>query len=146
MTKTEIINFVKEWFDTLNEKDFVRLRSFYADDVVQFEAPTRTTKVGYGFIAERLKSLTGSSCDFHSEINNILVDDNTAIVLFTDSGTNTERFLGHKSTKTHYKFDSCIIFEFENKKIAKHTTFLDVATVFRAMGIAKLPNSYGKAA
>lgn len=146
MNYAETGEIVDQWFKALNAKDFDAMMSLYAPDAVQYEAPIRRTKIGRDHVRARLKKLTDASGDFHAEISTICIAQNKAAVAITYEGTNTAPYLGHKPTGKHFILDTCFILECRQGKIVRHTTYIDTATILRAMGLTDIPKWHEEAA
>ncbi|MBE0446798.1 MAG: ester cyclase [Actinobacteria bacterium] len=65
---------------------------------------------------------------------------------FNVVGTHTGRFLDYEPTGRTFDIDSCLIFKVKDSKIIKHTTYLDTATILRALGIITIPGVRPEAA
>lgn len=146
MQSRDMGEIVDRWVKYLNAKDFNGLESLYAPDAVQYEAPIKRTKVGREHIRRRLEKIAQGSDDFRAEIQTICVAFSKAVLAITYKGTNTAPFLGHKPTNKHFEFETCMIIECMNGKIVKHTTYLDIATIFRSVGLTDVPKWYEEAA
>lgn len=137
---------VDHWIKYLNAKDFDSLESLYAVDAVLYEAPIKRTKVGREHIRHWLETLTAGSDDLRAEINTICIAHSKAVLAVSYSGTNTSPFLGYPPTNRHFEFETCKILECEGGSIVKHTTYLDIATIFRSAGITNITRWYEQAA
>lgn len=137
---------VDAWVKHFNAKDFEKLFSLYEVDAIQYEASTNQTKIGRSHILNRYRTLANASGDYKAEIKTICVAQKRVVFTIRLSGTNTAPLLGHKPTYKHFDFQTCIILESANGKIIRHTTFLDMATVFRAIGMTDFPRWYEVAA
>lgn len=146
MTESEIRNLCEQWVDVWNSKDWERMRTFYAEDAVLYQAPVKKTLVGVDHIIDRGKDFGEMSKDGRFTARELHVAGDTAIMEFNMTGTHTGRFLDYEPTGRKLDFDSCIIFKVKDGKIIKHTTYVDTATVVRALGLITIPGVRPEAA
>lgn len=146
MTASEIRNLFEQWVDAWNAQDWERMRPLYAEDVVLYQAPVKKTLVGVDHIIARGKDLGGMSSDARITIRELHVVGDTVILEYNIVGTHTGRFLNYEPTGRKFDFDACIVFKVKDDKIIKHTTYLDTATVLRALGLLTIPGVRPEAA
>lgn len=146
MTESEIRNLFERWVDAWNSKDPERDRPLYAEDVVLYQAPVKKTLVGVDHIIARSKDLFEMSKDARLTVRELHVAGDTAIMEFNIIGTHTGRFLDYEPTGRKFDIDSCLIFKVKDGKIIKHTTYLDTATILRALGLLTIPGVRPEAA
>lgn len=146
MNENDIRKMFAEWVDAFNSGDVERMRSFYTEDAVLYQAPIKKTLVGLDYIVARLKDFSEMSEDSRFTIRDLHVDGDTAILEFNIAGTHTGRFLDFEPTGRRLDIDSCLIFEVRDGRITKHTTYLDIATVLRALGLISVPGTREEAA
>jgi len=135
MTESEIRNLFEQWVDAWNANDVERFKPLYAEDVVLYQAPIKKTLTGIDYIIARGKDFFEMSNDARLTVRELHVAGDTAIMEFNATGTHTGRFLDYEPTGRKFDFDSCLIFKVKDGKIIKHTTYLDTATVLRALGL-----------
>ncbi|HZD59285.1 MAG TPA: ester cyclase [Anaerolineae bacterium] len=146
MAASEIRTMMEQWADVWNAKDADRLMAFYADDVVLYQAPLKKTLVGKEYLAARFRDIIEMSSDIRLTIRELHVDGDTAVMEFNTIGTHTGRFLDYEPTGRTFDYDSCLIFKVKDGKITKHTTYLDTATILRALGLISIPGVRPEAA
>lgn len=139
MKKNDIYTMIEQWVDVWNAKDMDRMKSMYAEDVVLYQAPVRHAVKGWDYIRDRLESVIQGFPDAALKINDLHVDGDIAILEFSETGTQTGRFLDYAPTGKKAEFDSCIVFRVNNNgKIVNHTTYLDTATILRSLGLIEV--------
>lgn len=146
MTESEIRNLFEQWVDAWNANDVERFRPLYAEDVVLYQAPVKKTLVGVEHIVARGKDFFEMSEDARLTVRELHVVGDTAVMELNVAGTNTGRFLDYEPTGRKFDIDSCLVFKFKDNKITKHTTYLDTATVLRALGLVTIPGVRPEAA
>lgn len=139
MSTNSIQAMMEKWVEFQNSRDWQNMRSLYADDVLLYQAPIKTELQGWDHIQTRLKAFATMSEDSRLTIRDFHVSGNTGILEFNLVGTHTGRFLDYDPTGRRFDIDSCLVFKVEDSKIIKHTTYLDVATVLRALEIIHTP-------
>ncbi len=141
MDESKIRKIVKQWIDAWNSDDFERIGALYAEDVILYQAPVKKTSVGREHVIARAKSFIEMSSDAHLSIRELYISRDTAIMENNFTGTHTGRFLDYEPTGRSMDIDTCITLKFrEDGKIIKHTTYLDTATVLRAVGLVSMPS------
>ncbi|OFW32783.1 MAG: hypothetical protein A2074_04650 [Candidatus Aquicultor primus] len=146
MTESEIRNLFEQWVDAWNSNDTERIRPFYGEDVVLYQAPVKKTLVGVDHIIARGKDLFEMSEDARLTVRKLHVAGDTAIMELNIAGIHTGRFLDYEPTGRKFDIDSCLIFKVKDGKIIKHTTYLDTATIVRALGLLTIPGVRPEAA
>jgi len=146
MTENEIRNLFDQWVDAWSSRDPERDRALYAEDVVLYQAPIKKTLVGIDHIIARAKDFYEMSEDSRLTVRELHVVGDTAVMELNITGTHTGRFLDYEPTGRKFDFDSCLVFKVKDGKIIKHTTYLDTATVLRALGLLTIPGVRPEAA
>lgn len=142
MRTIEVGEVIDALFKALNAKDFDEAVKLYASDVVQYEAAINKTSVGVGAVIARINTLSSASSDLQFRLRKLCVSSHSAVLELTCSGTNTAPFLDYQPTHNPFEFTTCSALEVENGKIVKHTTYLDIVTVMRALGLVDFPEFY----
>lgn len=145
MTESEIRDLFDRWVDAWNSGDPERYRPLYAGDVVLYQAPVKKTLVGIDNIVARGKTLDMST-DARLTVRELHIAGDTVIMEFNITGTHNAPFLDYEPTGRKFDFDSCLIFKVKDGKIIKHTTYLDTATILRALGLLTVPGARPEAA
>lgn len=146
MTESEIRNLFDRWVDVWNSEDPELNRTLYAEDVVLYQAPVKKTLVGVDHIIARAKALNEGSTDARLTVRELHIAGDTVIMELNVTGTNDGRFLGYEPTGRRLDIDSCLIFKVKDGKIIKHTTYLDTATILRALGLITIAGARPEAA
>jgi len=146
MNENETRALVEEWVDAWNAAEPERMRALYTPDAVLYQAPQKKALVGVDHIIERWHAVAGIANDSRFTLRELHVAGDTAILEFNVAGTHTTRFLDFEPTGRGLDIDSCLVFKVENGKITKHTTYLDTATILRALGLLEIPGVREEAA
>lgn len=146
MKESEVFSMIEQWVDAWNAKDMGRVETMYADDVVLYQAPVRSALRGWSYIHDRGRTLWTGFPDAKMKINDLHVDRNVAFLEHNITGTHTGRFLEHEPTGKIIDIDSCIVFRVRNGKIVNHTTYMDTATILRALGLIQVTGTRPEAA
>ena len=146
MTESEIRNLFEQWVDAWSSGDWEHIRSLYAEDAILYQAPIKKTLVGIDHIIAWRKDLFEASSDARLTIRELYVVGDIAVMEFNIVGTHTGRFFDYESTGRKFDIDSCLVFKVKDGKIIKHTTYLDMATVLRALGLLTIPGVRPEAA
>lgn len=143
---TDINKFFEQWVDAWNSNEPEKIKPFYKEDFVFYQAPVKKTLVGVKHIIARANDFAQMSSDARLSIRELHINGNTAVMEFNVKGTSTGRFLNFEPTGLKIDIDSCLSFKVENNKIAKQTTYLDTATILRAIGMLEIPGTLPEAA
>lgn len=147
MNEDEIRKLCQQWVQDWHSADAERLKNLYAEDVTLYQAAVRTSLVGREHILARWRDLREMSKDGELTLRELYVEGNTAILWLHAKGTHTGRFLNYEATGRRYEFEPCLIFKFrEDGKIVEHITFLDTATILRALDLISVPGARPEAA
>lgn len=146
MNEQETRQRVKDWADAWNSRDDNRVRSFYSENVVLYQAAVGKSLEGVEHIIDRYHDFNGMSEDARMTVRGIYVDGNTGILEMSFGGTHTGRFLDYEPTGKRLHIETCLVFKFEDDKIVHHTTYLDTATVLRALGLITIEGTRAEAA
>ena len=146
MNETEIRTIVEQWVAASNDKDMNAFRQLYADDVVLYQAPVKKSLTGIEHVIARLEALSEMSPDSRMTVRGLHIDGDTAILEFNFVATQTGRFFDYEPTGKMIDVDSCLVFKVENGKIARHTTYLDTASILRALGFIEVKGTRAEAA
>ncbi len=147
MKKNDIYDMIEQWVDAWNARDIGRMESMYAEDVVLYQAPVRQALKGWNYVRDRFEDIIEGFPDAVMKINDLHVDGDIAILEFSETATQTGRFLDYEPTGNKAEFDSCIVFRVNNNgKIVNHTTYLDTATILRSLGLVKVAGARPEAA
>jgi len=146
MNETDIRNLIERWVEARNGTDVDVFRQFYADDVVMYQAPMKKSLTGIEHVIARLEDLNTMGPDVRMTTRSLYVDGDTAILEFNIVGTQTGRFLDYEPTGRMMDIDSCLVFKVENGKITRHTTYLDTASILRALGLIEVKGTRAEAA
>ncbi|RJQ53828.1 MAG: DUF4440 domain-containing protein [Actinobacteria bacterium] len=146
MTEQEIRQKLQDWADAWNSGDEKRIEDFYAKDVVLYQAPVSRSLTGREHLIARLRDFQGLSEEGKLAVRNTYVDGNTGIIEVSVDGTNTGPFLEYPPTNSPFHLETCLIMEFAGDKIIKHTTYLDTASVLRALGHIEIKGTRTEAA
>lgn len=146
MNENEMREMFKEWVEAWNAADEERVRALYSPNAVLYQAPVKKTLVGLDHIIARMRAFTDSLEDTQLTVRDLHVAGDTAILELTVAGSHTGSFLDHEPTGRRFDIDSCLIFKVENGKIVKHTTYLDTASMLRALGLVEITGTREEAA
>ncbi len=137
----------KDWVDAWNLHDPEKIKQFYTEDVILYQAPLRKALHGREHLLTRYKDFLEMSNDVKLTLRDIHVDGDSVIVEVNISGTNTGKFLDYKPTGKKLDIDTCLSFKVNDEgKIIKLTTYLDVATVLRVLGHIDVTGTRAQAA
>lgn len=146
MNETEMREFAEQWVEIWNSTDEAQIRGLYAEDVVLYQAAVKKTLTGIDHIIARTKDFTSMSSDSVMTARNIYVDGDTLILEVNVVGTHDGKFLDYDPTGGKIDIDTCLVFEMKDNVIAKHTTYLDTATVLRQLALIIVPGTRAEAA
>lgn len=139
--------FEQEWPRLWNAKDVEGMASLYAQDVVLYKAFVKKTLRGLENMTSRFQELIEMSNDAHLSIRDLYVLGDTAIMEINITGTHTGLFLEHEPTGRRFDIDTCLVFKVrDDGKIIQHTTYLDPATLLRALVLVEIIGTHEEAA
>lgn len=146
MNEQEIRQRLEDWVDAWNSRDEDRVRSFYAEDAVLYQAAVGKSLTGREHIIDRYRDFNGMAEDSEMTVRALHADGDTGILEVSISGTHTARFLDYEPTGRRLHVETCLIFKFAGDKIVRHTTYLDTATVLRALDLISISGTRAEAA
>lgn len=137
----------KDWVDTWNLNDPEKIKQFYTEDVVLYQAPLRKALHGREHLLERYEDFLEMSNDVKVTLRDIHIDGDSVILEINIKGTNTGKFLDYEPTGKKIDLDTCLSFKVNDEgKITKHTTYLDTATLLRILGHIEVTGTRAEAA
>ncbi len=142
----QIQNMVEQWVDAWNAKDMDRMKSMYSEDAILYQGPVREALKGWNYVYDRFQDLFSGFPDAQIKINDLHIDGDIAVLEFNETGTQTGQFLGYEPTGNKINIDSCLVFRISKGKIVNYTTYLDIATILRSLGLVKISGAHPEAA
>lgn len=146
MEASEVRQLIERWVEAWNGKDAEDVRRFYTDDVVLYQAPVDRTLTGVDHIIDRYRDLSEMSDDSRFTIRRLHVVGDIAVLEANITGTHTGTFLNYEPTGRPLNINVCLVLDARDGKIVKHTTYLDTATILRAIGVIDIPEARPEAA
>ncbi|WP_327304864.1 ester cyclase [Streptomyces sp. NBC_01298] len=141
-SKQDSIGLVQGFFDeVVNGGDLSALERYWTEDMVW-----RGGSLGeYHGLADYKKfaeaNAGGAFTGMHLEPQRFLVDGDTVVALFTNSGTHTGPFMGMPATDKAAKWNGVGIYRIHEGKIAEGTFVEDILAMLLQLGITSLPTS-----
>lgn len=136
----------EHWVEAWNAEDDRRVESFYAEDAVFYQAPSKLVQAGRKYVTHAHRDLVSMSSDRQMSIRDLYVIGGTVIMEMTLTGTHDGPFFGWGATGRKFDIDSCLAFEVRDGQIVKQTTYLDTATLLRALGVVSINAGRAQAA
>lgn len=146
MTENEMRQLAEEWIEVWNSGDAQKIARLYTDDAVLYQAPLKKTLKGVEHIIARAQDFFSMSSDGAMTARAIHVEGDTIILELNAVGTHSGNFLDFEPTGRKYDLDACLVFEVRDNLIAKHTTYVDTATILRQLGLIEVPGTRAEAA
>jgi predicted ester cyclase len=83
-------------------------------------------------------SVGGAFTDMHLDIIDVIAQNDKVVLYFTNSGINTEDFMGHKATGKYAKWIGMGIYRIENGRIAEAWFSEDILGMFTQLEFIKI--------
>lgn len=141
MEQMEMRRLVQDWLEAWNANDAERIRQLYDKDAVLYQAPMKKRETGVEHIISRMSSLNQMSSDGVATIRHFYQAEDAAILETNIAGTHTGQFLGYAPTQRRFDIDTCLILRMRGGKIVEHVTYLDTASILRALGLLQIPGA-----
>lgn len=146
MNEQQMRQKLQDWVEAWNSADEDRVKSFYAEDAVLYQAPVGKSLTGREHLVARYRDFKETSKGGEMTVRNLYVDGDTGILEVAVDGMHTGRFLDYEPTHRPFHIETCLIMKFAGDKIVRHTTYLDTATVLRALGLIEITGTRAEAA
>jgi predicted ester cyclase len=136
---SENIALVKRFIDqVVNGGDINAVDKLWTQDM-QWHSASMPDVKGRGAYKKMLEaSVGGAFTDMHLEIMDVIAQSDKVVLYFTNSGTNTGDFMGHKATGKHAKWIGMGIYRIENGRIAEAWFSEDILGMFMQLGLIKM--------
>lgn len=146
MEQNEMRNLIENWLEAWNSGNEDKIMSIYDDNAILYQAPMKKTLIGKNYILARYRDFAEMSKDSKITLHELLVSENKVVLELNISGTHTGRFLDYEPTNRKLDIDTCVTMEFKDNKVIKHTTYLDTASILRALDLIEVPGTRAEAA
>jgi steroid delta-isomerase-like uncharacterized protein len=143
-TTTDVVARVREMFEMLGRRDLSRAGEFWGPDTVDHFLPVGAFQ-GTEAIRSYFEGMFAAVPDFELEVEDVLAQDNRAVVQWRASGTFTGApFLGIEPTGRRIDMRGVDVIEFDDEgRIGHNTIYYDGAEFARQIGMLPARDSTG---
>lgn len=127
---------ITQAYDVFNSYNYDKLGDFIDVNFVE-HSPDPGQKQGLDGLKEAFTNLKKGYPDYKLTINDIIVGEDKASVLFTFTGTNTGEMMGMKPTNKKVDVQGIDYLYFKNDKATDHWGYLDMHKLMTQLGLAK---------
>ena len=122
--------------EVINNKDLSVIEDIVHPDYV-YRTPDQKL-CGREALKELFTAYQRALPDLHIEIDDLICTEDTAVMLFTLSGTHENELMGIQATGNYVNIKGMTLSYFENDQISEEWEFLDQLNLFRQLDIVTI--------
>ena len=136
MTREEMIAYFARRQESWRRRDAAALAADHADNTV-VESPIGGTLTGRAAVENIYKSLFLAFPDIEFQMDELVIDGNHVVLVWTSYGTHVGDFLGLSHSGKRFKTSGVFIYRLEAGKIAHERRIYDFSGLLIQLGILK---------
>jgi steroid delta-isomerase-like uncharacterized protein len=136
MTREQIVGLMQSMQRAWNARDAIALSNAHADDSVVY-SPMFGEVHGRPEIERTYADLFRAFADWTFEGEDLIIDGNRVVQIFTVTATHTSELFGVEATHRHFKLKGVLIFEVRDGKVANERRLYDFTGLLIQLGVIK---------
>jgi steroid delta-isomerase-like uncharacterized protein len=127
---------VRAYFDALNQRDYERAASAFADDCEFVSVASGARFKGTESMLHGLREFAEAFPDWTVEVGNVVTSGPYVAAEWRTTGTHEGMFRGVAPTGIRFRRDGCAIAEIVEGRIARYRDYYDRATLLEQLGLS----------